>query len=78
MIERAMDVLKRELKKVTKNSHDPYSLKRALDFLMEFGDKILNRYFPVRNEAGEYMGVLEVTQEVGWIQQLEGQKTLMD
>jgi uncharacterized protein len=45
---------------------------------MEFGDKILIRYFPVRNEAGEFMGVLAVTQEVGWIQKLEGQKTLLN
>jgi len=57
MIERAMDVLKRELKKVTKNSHDPYSLKRALDFLMEFGDKIHNKkeedhLFPLMIERG--------------------------
>jgi uncharacterized protein len=49
------------------------------DFWIDFkGDKILIRYFPVRSEAGEYMGVLEVTQEVGWIQKLKGQKTLLD
>ncbi len=49
------------------------------DFWIDFkDDKILIRYFPVRNNAGDYMGVLEVTQEVGWIQKLEGQKRLLD
>lgn len=49
------------------------------DFWIDFkDDKILIRYFPVRNEKGDYLGVLEVTQEVGWIQKLEGQKRLLD
>lgn len=49
------------------------------DFWIDFkGDKILIRYFPVRNDKGEYMGVLEITQEVAWIQKLEGQKRLLD
>lgn len=49
------------------------------DFWIDFaGDKILIRYFPVRNESGDYMGVLEVTQEIGWIQKIEGQKLLLD
>lgn len=49
------------------------------DFWIDFkGDKILIRYFPVRNEQGDYLGVVEVTQNVGWIQKLEGQKRLLD
>lgn len=51
----------------------------SADFWIDFkNDKILIRYFPVRNENGDYMGVLEITQEVGWIQKLEGQKRLLD
>ena len=51
----------------------------SADFWIDFkDDKILIRYFPVRNENGDYMGVLEITQEVGWIQKLEGQKRLLD
>lgn len=54
------------------------SLSNA-DFWIDFkDDKILIRYFPVRDDQGQYQGVLEVTQEVGWIQKLEGQKTLLD
>jgi hypothetical protein len=55
---------------------------RTLDkaeFWIDFrGDKILIRYFPVHSPEGEYMGVLEVTQEIGWIQSLSGQKRLLD
>ncbi len=36
------------------------------------------RYFPVRDEAGEYMGVLEVTQNITRIQELKGEKRLLD
>ncbi len=38
---------------------------------------IFIRYFPVRNKDGEYMGVLEVTQNVTEIQKLEGEKRLL-
>jgi len=41
-------------------------------------DKILIRYFPVYDDNGAYMGVLEVTQAIGWIQALEGEKRLLD
>jgi len=42
------------------------------------GNFVLIRYFAVRNNAGEYKGVIEVTQEIGEIQQLEGDKRLLD
>ena len=49
------------------------------DFWIDFaGDKVLIRYFPVRNGEGTYRGVLEVTQRIGEIQQLTGEKTLLD
>jgi len=48
------------------------------EFWIDFkGDKILIRYYPVYNEADEYMGVLEVTQEIGAIQKIEGEKRLI-
>ena len=48
------------------------------EFWIDFrGDKILIRYYPVYNEAGEYMGVLEVTQAIGAIQKIEGEKRLI-
>jgi DUF438 domain-containing protein len=48
------------------------------EFWIDFrGDKILIRYYPVYSQAGEYMGVLEVTQAIGAIQKIEGEKRLM-
>ncbi len=48
------------------------------EFWIDFrDDKILIRYYPVYSEAGEYMGVLEVTQAIGAIQKIEGEKRLM-
>jgi hypothetical protein len=55
---------------------------RTLDkaeFWINFRDeKVLIRYFPVYGDSDEYMGVVEVTQEIGWLQKLEGEKRLMD
>jgi DUF438 domain-containing protein len=48
------------------------------EFWIDFrDDKILIRYYPVYSEAGEYMGVLEVTQAIGAIQNIEGEKRLI-
>lgn len=41
------------------------------------GRLIYIRYFPVRNDKGEYLGTLEVTQDVTEIKQLEGEKRLL-
>jgi len=49
------------------------------EFWIDFRDeKVLIRYFPVFDDNDEYMGVLEVTQEISRIQKLEGQKLLLD
>ncbi|MFA7384455.1 MAG: PAS domain-containing protein [Desulfurivibrionaceae bacterium] len=49
------------------------------EFWIDFkGDKILIRYFPVYDDDGEYLGVLEITQAIGAIQKLEGNKRLLD
>ncbi len=49
------------------------------EFWIDFrDDKVLIRYFPVYGDDGEYMGVLEVTQEIGAIQKISGQKRLLD
>ncbi len=42
MIERAMDILRQELEKVENNTPDLFTLKRTIDFLLEFGDRIHN------------------------------------
>jgi PAS domain S-box-containing protein len=42
------------------------------------GTMILIRYFPVRSKTGEYLGCLEVSQDITDIQKLEGEKRLLD
>jgi len=49
------------------------------DFWINFkGEKIMIRYFPVRDRDGKYLGVLETSQEIGSIQELKGEKRLLD
>jgi len=65
-----------QVKKIVAGFKDG-SLDKA-EFWIDIGaDKIYIRYFPVRNSQGEYMGVLEVTQEIGAIQKITGQKRLL-
>lgn len=48
------------------------------DFWIQLGDKfVLIRYFAVRNEKGEYLGTLEVTQDIKPLRELEGEKRLL-
>ena len=48
------------------------------DFWIKMGGKyIYIRYFAVRDEKGEYLGVLEVTQDIAGLQQIAGEKRLV-
>lgn len=48
------------------------------DFWIRMGEKyILIRYFAVRSESGEYLGVLEMTQNIRPIQEIKGEKRLV-
>lgn len=48
------------------------------DFWINMGEKyVLIRYFAVRNEQGEFMGVLEVSQNIKPIQEITGEKRLV-
>ena len=42
------------------------------------GRLIYIRYFAVRDESGEYLGTLEVTQDITDIKKIEGEKRLLD
>jgi hypothetical protein len=51
----------------------------SAEFWINLGDKtIYIRYFAVRDKRGEYLGCLEVTQDITDIKKLEGQKRLLD
>jgi len=42
------------------------------------GRKVYIRYFPVKDKAGKYIGVVEVSQDITDIQKIEGEKRLLD
>lgn len=53
--------------------------KSNADFWIQMkGHFLYIRYFAVRDDAGKYKGVIEVTQEVGEIRALEGEQRLLD
>ena len=75
------------------NCHPPASVHRVQRILDDFragrrdvaefwvqmdGMFVYIRYFAVRDEAGEYQGTMEVTQEVSRIRELEGERRLLD
>jgi DUF438 domain-containing protein len=78
--------------RLVENCHPDKSVDRVLEIVSGFKNKTLDkaefwlnvegklvfiRYFPVRNRSGEYLGVLEVTQDITNIQKIEGEKRLL-
>ncbi|WP_058485796.1 DUF438 domain-containing protein [Defluviitalea phaphyphila] len=52
--------------------------KEYEDFWINMGDKyVLIRYFAVKDEKGEFLGIMEVTQNIKPIQKITGEKRLM-
>jgi PAS domain S-box-containing protein len=53
--------------------------KKVAEFWIELkGRRIYIRYFPVRGKAGNYLGTLEVTQDITDLQKIKGEKRLLD
>jgi hypothetical protein len=53
--------------------------KEHEDFWIRMGDKyVLIRYYAVRNADGEYLGTMEVTQDIKPLQEITGEKRLTD
>jgi PAS domain S-box-containing protein len=84
---------KMDLGRKVQNCHPPKSLdkvnailngfkngdmKEAIFWIDYHGRKIMISYYPVRNEKGEYLGTLEVTQDITEIKKIEGEKRLLD
>ncbi|HOD73984.1 MAG TPA: PAS domain-containing protein, partial [Candidatus Bipolaricaulis anaerobius] len=42
------------------------------------GKLVYIRYFPVRGTNGEYLGTVEVTQDIGPLQEISGERRLLD
>lgn len=89
IFDRSLTIIGREVK----NCHPPKSVhiveqivadlrsgkKTNEDFWLKLGDKFVYiRYFAVRNKAGEFLGTLEVSQNIKPIMELEDEKRLMD
>src|SRR5262249_28994359 len=52
--------------------------QNVAEFWIQFTGRFVHiRYFAVRGESGEYLGTLEVTQDVGPIRELEGERRLL-
>ena len=52
--------------------------KEHEDFWIKMGQRyVFIRYFAVRSETGEYLGVLEVTQDIKPVQEITGEKRLV-
>jgi PAS domain S-box-containing protein len=48
------------------------------EFWIKLEGKLIHiRYFPVRNKNGEYLGCIEVTQDITQIKEIEGEKRLL-
>jgi PAS domain S-box-containing protein len=53
--------------------------KDSAEFWITMGDRLVHiRYFAVRDKNGEYMGTMEVTQDLTDIKKIEGEKRLLD
>jgi uncharacterized protein len=53
--------------------------REVAEFWIEMGGKFIHiRYYAVRNPKGEYLGCLEVSQDVTGIRALEGQRRLLE
>lgn len=90
--ERVFDRSKTIIGREVKNCHPPKSVhivekivedlrsgkKDHEDFWIKMGNMFVYiRYFAVRNAKGEFLGTLEVTQDIKSIKELEGEKRLM-
>lgn len=71
---------KKSIHIVNKLLEDLKNKKRDFaEFWIDLKDrKIYIRYFAVRNPNGEYLGCLEVTQDITDIQKIKGEKRLLD
>jgi len=53
--------------------------REVAEFWIHFQGRFVHiRYFPVRGRSGEYLGTVEVTQDVGPLQKLSGERRLLD
>ena len=71
---------KKSIDKVNQILEDFKAGKRDVaEFWIKLGERqIYIRYFAVRDQEGDYLGCLEVTQDITEIKKIEGEKRLLD
>lgn len=53
--------------------------RNAAEFWIRVGGRLVYiRYFPLRDKGGNYLGTLEVTQDITEIKEIEGERRLLD
>jgi PAS domain S-box-containing protein len=53
--------------------------RKVAEFWIDLkGRKIYIRYFPVKDKKGNYIGIVEISQDVTEIQKIKGEKRLLD
>jgi PAS domain S-box-containing protein len=53
--------------------------RKVAEFWIDLkGRKVYIRYFPVKDKAGNYIGVVEVSQDITELQKIKGEKRLLD
>lgn len=70
----------KSLDKVTSIVEEFKSGRRDVaDFWIQMKGRVISiRFFPVRDKAGNYLGCLEVVQDITELQKLKGEKRLLD
>ena len=70
---KSIHVVNRILEEFRKGERD------VAEFWISFKERLIYiRYFPVRSGDGEYLGCIEVTQDITDIKKIEGEKRLLD
>ena len=79
--------------KDVRNCHPPKSLDKVLTIISEMkagkrekarfwidlhGKKVMIEYYALRDKSGKYLGCLEASQDITEIQQLSGEKRIID
>jgi PAS domain S-box-containing protein len=53
--------------------------RKVAEFWIDLkGRKVYIRYFPVKDKAGKYIGIVEVSQDITELQKIKGEKRLLD
>jgi len=70
--QKSLHVVNKILKDFKNNKRD------FAEFWINLNNRLIYiRYFPVRNKSGDYLGCLEVTQDITDIKKIEGEKRLL-